>query len=401
MLNILFLLGVALLIGFAGGKAIEGFKSPHVVGFIIIGVLLGNFAPEIYDGGVIESLNVISYVALAFIGFDVGGEITFDVLRKLGKSIIWIAVLEAIGAFFVVTLAVYVFTNNISTSLIFGALASATAPAATVDVLREYRASGPLTSAIFGVVAIDDAIAITLYSVASAFARTFFVGDGLSISKLFFGPAIEIIGSILLGISVGFILHKIAFKIHDKNEQLILTLSFILITTGAAISLHLSLILANMTLGMTLINISKYGDKKSFSIISNISQPFYVLFFVLAGARLNLALIPQLGLLGLIYIVFRIIGKFGGAYAGAKISNAPVVIKKYIGLGLLSQAGVAVGLSLQALQEFSKFGDAGLQLGLLAVNVIAGTTFIFQIIGPPSTKLAIFRAGESHLKQQD
>lgn len=399
MINILLLLGAVLFLGFIGGKSIERLKSPQVVGFIVIGVIIGNLFPEFFDTGTLDSLDVISFLALSFIGFDVGGEMALKVLKKLGKSILGIAIFEAVGAFLLVFLTIYFVTKNVSTALIFGALASATAPAATVDVLREYRASGPLTSTLFGVVAIDDAIAIGIYGIASAYAKIFIGNGELSITKVLWKPFTEIAGSLILGFILGIALHILITKIHDKRELLILSLAIILLNSGTAINLHLSLILANMALGMTLINLSTHGDKRAFESVTVISSPVYILFFVLVGARLSLRLLPAIGVIGLVYIVFRSLGKFGGAFLGARVSGSPEVIKKYIGFGLLSQAGVAVGLSIQAWHEFQSFGPQGYQLGLLAINVIAATTFIFQIIGPQLTKFAIYKAGEAQPKQ--
>ncbi len=177
--------------------------------------------------------------------------------------------------------------------------------------------------------------------------------------------------------------------------MLILTLAFILLNTGISLTAHFSLILANMAMGMTLINLSTHGDKKAFDAVSTLSPPIYIIFFVLVGARFNLSILPEVGAIGLLYIVFRSLGKFSGSYIGSRLSEAPESVRKYIGLGLFSQAGVAIGLSLQAWHEFQAYGPDGFKLGLLAINVIAGTTLIFQIIGPPLTKIAIFKAGEA------
>jgi Kef-type K+ transport system membrane component KefB len=399
VINILLLLGAALLLGFVGGKSTERLRSPQVVGFIVIGVIIGNLFPEILDTNTLDNLDVISFLALSFIGFDVGGEMALKVLKKLGKSILGIAIFEALGAFLLVFLSIYFVTKEVSTALIFGALASATAPAATVDVLREYRASGPLTSTLFGVVAIDDAIAIVIYGVASAYAKIILGNGELSFIKILWTPFTEIAGSLILGFVLGVALHILITKIHDKRELLILTLAIILLNSGTAINLHLSLILANMALGMTLINLSTHGDKRAFEALTIISPSVYILFFVLVGARLSLRFLPAIGVIGLVYIGFRSFGKFGGAFLGARVSGSSETIKRYVGFGLLSQAGVAVGLSIQAWHEFGGYGPEGFKLGLLAINVIAATTFIFQIIGPQLTKFALYKAGEVQPEQ--
>lgn len=395
MLDVFLLLGIALLLGFAGSKYLEKLRSPHVVGFILIGVILGISGFKLFDAELIDKLDLISFLALSLIGFDVGGEMTLSVFRKLGKSIFWITILEAVGAFVFVTLAVFLYTREMYIALIFGGLACATAPAATVDVLREYRASGTLTSTLFAVVAIDDAIAIILYAFGSAFAKVLIGNETLSLIKTLGNPIIEMAGSLLLGAVLGLALHKLTKKTHDKNELLVLTLGFILVCSGIATIMHFSLILANMALGIVTVNLS--GDKRLFDAVSAISPPIYLLFFVLVGARLQLALLPKIGIVGMLYILFRSAGKFIGAFFGARISKAEEKVAKYIGFCLFSQAGVAIGLSIQAYHEFQGLGSAGSQLALLAVNTIAATTFVFQVLGPPSTRYAIIKAGEARV----
>jgi NhaP-type Na+/H+ or K+/H+ antiporter len=397
MVDNLLLLGIALFLGFMGGKLIERIRSPHVVAFMLIGALIGNLFPEIFSTKTLDNLDVIGLLALSFIGFDVGGEMSLKVLRRLGKNILGIAVLEALGAFILVSLSVYFLTRTLYIALIFGALASATAPAATVDVLREYRASGPLTSTLFAVVAIDDAIAITIYGFASAFAKTLIGNGKFSLINILWNPFKDVTASLILGFVLGVALHILITKIHDKIELLILTLAFILLNSGAANSFHISMILSNMAMGLTLINLSTHGDKRAFDALTGISQPVYILFFVLFGARFSFGLLPEIGVIGIIYLLFRALGKFGGAFMGAKITKTPEIVGRYIGLGLLSQAGVAIGLSIQAWHEFQGFGPIGYELGFLAINVIAGTTFVLQIIGPQLTRIAIFKSGEANV----
>jgi len=394
MLDILLLLGLALLIGFWGGNSVTKLRAPQVVGFIFIGVLLGESGIGLIGQEILGKLEVIGFVALALIGFDVGGELTIDVLRKLGRSIITITVLEALGAFFLVTLAVYAYMGELSVALIFGALACATAPAATVDVLREYRSSGPLTSTLFGVVALDDAAAIAIYAFASTFAKMALGGGGTPTVEVMVGPTLEIFEALALGLIMGVLLSRVIANVYAANELLILGFGSILICSGIANSLQLSLILANMALGLTLVNLSPFGEKKAFKAVMGISAPIYILFFVTVGARLNIALLSKLGVLGIAYIIFRTIGKWLGTMLGARISKAEDSVKRYLGLCLFSQAGVAIGLSIQAMHDFQAYGEAGAALGLMTINVIAATTFIFQMIGPYFTRYAVIKAGE-------
>lgn len=401
MLDVLFLLGLALLLGFWGGNSVTRLRSPQVVGFIIIGVLLGESGVGIIGQEVLEKLEVIGFIALAIIGFDVGGELTIDVLRKLGRSIITITVLETMGAFILVTIVVYAYMKDLSTALIFGALACATAPAATVDVVREYRSSGPLTSTLFGVVALDDAAAIINYAFAVTFAKMLLSGKGTLSPSVMIGPSLEILGALVVGLVIGGVLCRAVRKVYAANELLILGFGAILICTGIARSFHMSLILANMALGFALVNLSPFGEKKAFKAVMGVSSPIYILFFVSVGARVNIALLTKLGILGLVYIIFRSLGKWVGAFMGAHVSKAEPEVKRYLGLCLFSQAGVAIGLSIQAMHDFQAYGEAGAALGLLTINVIAATTFVFQVIGPNFTRYAIIKAGEVNLDEME
>ncbi len=304
--------------------------------------------------------------------------------------------MESLTAFTLVLGAIYLVTRNLPVALIFGALAAATAPAATVDVLWEYRAKGPLTTSLFAVVGIDDGVALIIYGFASAIAKAILTKSEISAVSMVLLPIYAILGAVILGTLIGFLLSQAIRRTGSETDHLLLTLGAILLVSGMALQFGFSLILTNMILGVTLVNISK--RREAFSAIARISPPFYLLFFILVGARLQIGLVGELGLIGLAYIIFRVIGKSVGAWFGATISGAPGVVRKYLGFGLLSQAGVAIGLSIEAAQTFRDLGAPGLNLALLAVNVIAGTTFVFQVLGPPLTKMAIFKAGEAGRK---
>ncbi len=391
-MNFFLLASVAVLAGLAGAISSKRLKIPQVVGYIAIGVILGSSFLDIVTLRLVDQFQPLSSLALAFIGFTIGGELAYENLRELGQSIVIIAFLNAATAFLLVFAAVYFVSGNIPLALIFGALASATAPAATVDVLWEYKAKGPLTTTLFAVVGIDDGIALIIYGFASAIARSLITSTKMSVQSMVLTPTIAILGAIAVGVTVGFMLSFALKRLSREADKLLATIGAILLVSGLAIQFELSLILTNMVLGVTLINVAK--RREAFSAISRISPPFYLLFFILVGARFQVGMIGQLGLLGLAYIIFRTIGKSAGAWLGAKISGAPKVVRKYLGLGLLSQAGVAIGLSVETAQTFGDLGLSGANLALLAVNVIAGTTFLFQILGPPLTKVAITKAGE-------
>jgi len=394
---IIALFGATLLLGWFGGRFSQKIKTPQVVGFIIIGLFLGGSFLKILPIKLLDKFVFVNYLALSLIGFDIGGELVLRNLKKVGKSIIWISILESVGAFLIVTLAIFLLTNKLYIALIFGALSSATAPAATVDVLREYRASGPLTTTLFAVVGIDDGIAIIIYAFASTFAKMLISRHGNFNPVLLAGrPLFEIAGALILGFAIGLLLISLSRRVYEREALLILGLGSILLCTGLATTFHFSLILTNMALGLTLSNLPRYGRSDIFETVHQVAPPIFILFFILVGARLQIKYLTVMGVLGIVYIITRTVGKSLGSYLGAKISKANPNVAKYLGLCLFSQAGVAIGLSIQTWHEFRAYGALGYALGLLTINVIAGTTLVFQLIGPPFTRFAILKAGEAN-----
>jgi len=320
-------------------------------------------------------------------------------MRNLGKSIIWVSALETLGATVLVTMAVYIYTRKLYIALIFGALAAATAPAATVDVLREYQASGPLTTTTFAVVGIDDAYAVVIYAFAAFFAKMLLSHKDVRIAEAVLRPAGEILGSLALGLVIGLAFLFLIRNYTARRGLLVLTWGVIITTTGLANILNFSLILANMALGLTIVNLTRWKRDDLFEIIRNTTPPLFVIFFVLIGAQLDASKLVSLGVIGLLYVVLRTAGKMSGAYLGGVISDAPETVRKYLGLCLFSQAGVAIGLSIQTKITFGArlYGHAGIELGIMTVSVIAATSLLFQIIGPPSTRYAVIKAGEANV----
>ncbi|MBU0492893.1 MAG: cation:proton antiporter [Chloroflexi bacterium] len=391
-------IGLVVILGVAAGRFMQVLRTPHVVGFILLGVLLGSSFLNVIPQDFIEDLGFVSEVALGLIGFDIGGHLRFSELRRLGRSIALIVLFEAVGSFALVGAGVTLLTGSAVTGLIFGSLASATAPAATVDVLAQYKAKGPLTTTLYAVVGLDDAVALILASVAIAIAEAMFRGTGVSTIEMLGVPLYEIGGSLLVGVLIAIPFDFLLNRIKDHEEALILSLGTVLLTAGLANTLHLSLILTTMTLGIATANISPQNAGRITYTIERVGPVIYILFFVLVGARLQIWLLPTMGLLGILYLVLRTFGKYTGATLGATLGGAEPNVRKYLGLGLLSQAGVAIGLSISICQRFSACGVEGSELGALVINVITATTFVVQIFGPLCVKFAIMRAGEARLQ---
>ncbi|MBC7246970.1 MAG: cation:proton antiporter [Actinobacteria bacterium] len=396
---VMMMVGLALLLGWGAGLLCRRLKVPMVVGYIIVGIIMGKSLLSIFNDDNFGGLVFFTYLALACIGFDIGGELAFRKLRHLGKSILWISILESAAATILVTIAVYLYTRKLYVALVFGALASATAPAATVDVLREYQASGPLTTTAFAVVGIDDGIAIIIYAFAIFLAKTLLAGGEVRVAEAVLRPLLEILGSLMLGAAVGLLFLLLIRGYTARRGLLVLTWGAIALTTGLANALHFSLILANMAMGMTVVNLTRWRREDLFEIMRGSTPPLFVIFFVVVGSQLQAGKLLSLGWIGLLYIVFRSLGKQGGASLGGMISRAPESVRKYLGLCLFSQAGVAIGLSIQTMLEFGggRFGEAGVELGMMAISVIAATTLFFQLVGPPCTRHAIIKAGEARV----
>jgi Kef-type K+ transport system membrane component KefB len=393
-MQILLLFGVILILGLAGGRLFEKIGIPQVVGYIIVGLILGESITHVVPGKLLDNLSPLTSIALAFIGFMVGGELNIATFRKYGGQFFTILFSEGMLAMILVSVFVTLWTRNIALGILLGALSSATAPAATVDVLWEYRSRGPLTNTILAIVALDDGLALILYGFAFAFSKAIVGRETLNLQNMLSQPLLEIFGSVAIGIALGFLADKSLQWIKSKEDKLVIIIGTVLLASGAAAMLQLSLILTSMVLGFYLTNINPHRNESNFEIIKAFVPPIYIIFFVFIGARLNLGLLPKMGIIGALYIVGRTAGKWIGAFGGAKLSHSPDTVRKYLGFALFSQAGVAIGLALDTYQNFRHYGAAGNQIGNTIINVIAATTFIVQIIGPPSVKYAISRAGE-------
>ena len=381
-------LAIILIFGLLMGKVVSYLKLPRVTGYLIAGVLIGPFVLKLVPHEAIESLTIISEAALGFIAYNIGSSLNYNKLKNIGKGVIIIALFEALMATFVVTLAMkFIFGQTWEFSLAIGAIASATAPAATIMVLKQYRAKGPLVDTLIPVVAIDDAIAVIAFGISIAVAQIISNGsDGVSIMA-FLEPFIEIFLSVLLGCAVGFALTYLNKLSKQKENAMNLVIAAIFLVIGLADLLNLSNLLACMALGATVSNLV-LSKSKLLSAIDNITSPIFIMFFTISGLELDLSVLLTVGVIGIGYVVFRVIGKVLGAYIGAQIANSELVVKKYLGLTLVPQAGVAIGLTMIVQEALPSCGAS------IRAIILAGTV-IYELIGPLCTKIAIFKAGEA------
>lgn len=382
-------LGLLLMFGFFGGKVMKLIKLPTVTGYIMVGLILGKSVVGLSTPEFIESVGFISTIALVFIAFSIGSEFRLQEIRELGKSIVIIAVCEATAAFVLVTSFMRFFVDW-PTALILGAVSSATAPAATMMVLREYKARGPLTSTLLGVVAVDDAICLMIFAIASSVAKVLVAHEVLTFSRLVVAPLMEIISSIGLGVALGAALILLVKQVKNDTELLTVVVATSLLIAGVAEHFELSELLCAMAAGVTVTNgLAVVPARRLFSVTEQFTPPIITAFFVIAGSRLDLSMIPQIGWMGVVYLLVRIAGKLGGASLGGMLSKSPLVVRKYLGYGLLSQVGVAVGLAIVVSKMFE-----GTQIGSLVLTILLATTIVTEVVGPLMTKRAIFSAKE-------
>jgi len=395
-LNLALLFGLVIFGGTFGARFFQKLHIPQVVGCIIIGVLLGDVF-NVISPQRIETLEPFTMFALGVIGFMIGAELRSDVFKKYGKQFFIILFAQGIGAFLLVAigaslLAWFVTRNpylSIAIGLVLGAIASATAPAATVNVLWEYKTRGPLTAAVLAIVALDDALALLLYRGAATGADAL-IGTGHgSVLTTTFVLLVEIIGAIALGFLTGVMLYFILKFVRADDKILGFSISCLLLVVGVSMIADIGPILPAMTLGITMANLAPRESKSVFDLIGRFSPPIYTAFFVLAGAHMEFDTIAAwIVAMIAVYILCRAAGKMVGSWFGARCSGAPEVVRKYLGICLLPQAGVAIGLAILAGRQFNA------ELGKIIIMVVMTATFLMEILGPILVKVGVKKAGE-------
>jgi Kef-type K+ transport system membrane component KefB len=376
-LNDLEIIGIAILLGFSVARMSGVLKVPAVATYVIVGIILGPSVTAAFHQTALERMDMISDLALGVIAITIGGELQWSNIRKIASSVFPIVFLESVGAMVFVSVAIQLIFHNLPLALILGAISSATAPAATVMVIRETRSRGELTSTLLAVVGIDDAIGLTLFALASAAAKALLVGGAtFTPAEVAADSAYEIGGALLLGGAAGLLCAPWIRRIEARDAVFSLAIGMVIINAGLANHLHLSALLTNMVFGVVVTNVAPVSSRRLFDQVGVFASPLFIAFFVVAGAHLRVDLLPSLGLLGLVY-------------------RAPAPVRSNIGFGLLSQVGIAVGLSLVVAEQFGSINAAGASLAVTVINVLLGTTIITEIVGPLLTRYGLRRAGET------
>ncbi len=377
-------LGALLLVGLITDAIGRRTTLPRVTLLLVFGILIGpsalNLLPEFSE----RWFPVIANMALLMVGFLLGEKLAFSFLRRNGKVIFLVSLAEVAATSIVMLLGLLIIKVPASVALLLAGIATATAPAATVDVVHEAKASGTFTRTLLGITAIDDAWGLILFSFMLAIAHIV-SGQGSSVEALLAGSW-EIGGALLLGIGLGIPMAYLTGRIRPGEPTLAEALGLVFVCGGLAFWIGVSFLLASMSMGAAVANLARHHHRP-FHAIENIEWPFLILFFVLAGASLHLDSLLQVGVIGSAYIVLRIIGRFLGGWAGGTISRADQTIKRWMGMALLPQAGVALGMTLVAVQHFPSLED-------VILPVVIGATVFFELIGPVSTRTALMKAGE-------
>lgn len=357
---------------------------PNVTGYLVAGLLIGPSVLNLIPKDGTEALNVLVTLALGFIAYSIGGEFNINNIKAIGGKSIIITMFQALTAVGLVDITLCVLGFDVPLALTLGAIAAATAPAATLMVVRQYRANGPVTRTLLPVVAMDDAVGLIVFAVSLALAQGMSGGGDMSFYTMV--VLTEIVLSLAIGGAIGLIASIALRFFHSKDNFLCVSVAAVLLGTALADIWGLSSLLLCMSIGAIVCNLRKDAD----SIMEGCERwtpPLFMLFFVISGAELDLAAIPTVGMLGVAYLVARSAGKYLGTYIGSGIVHADEKIKKYLGLALLPQAGVAIGMAQVCAAKLPMYSER-------ITTVVLCATLIYELIGPVITKMALMKAGE-------
>lgn len=407
-MNTLLTVSVALLAGLLMTRAFKPFKLPDVTAYLIAGVLIGPFclgALNISFLGFtsrrqVSRLSLVSDVALGFIALSIGNEFRLSELKKIGRQAFTIGIFQAITATVFVDLALlavhFFMPDKLSLAqlLTLGAIAAATAPAATLMVVRQYKAKGPLTDLLLPIVALDDAVGLIVFAVSFGIAKTMVSGN-LDLISIIVNPVIEIVGSLALGAVMGFLLTQLEKMFNSNTNRLNMTIAFVFLTVSISmlsfdigpVHVGFSSLLVCMMLGTVFCNTCPLSEDLM-NACDKWTSPLLALFFVISGAELDMGVFADYAIvfIGIVYIISRCLGKYCGAFISAKATKCAPQISKYLGITLFPQAGVALGMCTTAMQ----LGEQG----SLIRNITLFAILVYELVGPLATRTALTAAGD-------
>ncbi len=390
-MNELSSLGLILLFALLAGHLVKFVRIPEVTGYILAGVMVGPSVLGWVSHENLTALSIFSEVALGLILFSIGSVFEFSRLRSTGAGVLRVTLMESLLAGLLVTAGMLVFGERWEVALLLGVIAMETAAASTLMVIRECNASGPVSDTLVGVIGINNILCLSGFLVVAAVLDLSGMQAGGGVLRTLYESVYtllwQLIGSVALGFLIGLLLSSWATRVIEHGEMIILLTGCVLLCVGAGMVLQLSTLIASLTVGATMVNLST-RSRRLFQALSRTDPPFYAIFFVIAGADLNLSLLGTLGVLGLVYVIARASGKFIGAKVGARRAGLSGPVQRLLGFGLFSQAGLAIGLTLVINRRYPEFGAD-------VTTVVLAAVVVYEMIGPISARLAIDRSGES------
>lgn len=392
----LFSLGLILLLALLSGHLVRVMRIPEVTGYILAGIALGPSVLGWVSHENIQALEALSEVALGLILFSIGAVFEFNLVRRIGGKIVRLTMVESMLAAGLVLLSMLVLGLSWQVALLLAAISIATAPASTLMVIRECNARGPLSDALLGIIAVNNIICLIAYLICSALLNLVASWGQQSLAATVFEAGFpllwQLVGSVALGFLTGLMLAGWATQVTETGEMLILLAGSILLCVGAARILDLSPLIASLGVGATMVNLSR-RSRRLFKTLAGTDPPFYAIFFVLAGADLDVNLLTSMGVIGIAYLLARGLGKFGGAWLGSRRLGMEPQVQHFLGFGLLTQAGLAVGLVMMVGRQFPDYYA-------VISTVVLSAVVLYEMIGPISTKFAIVQSGEARLGRE-
>lgn len=385
-MEVLLYLGIAMTAGLIFNRIVKKFNLPNVTGYLLAGLLIGPYVLDLFPSEAVAEMSLITNTALGFIAFSIGGSFNIANIKAIGGKVLVITLLEACTASLFVILAVLLFRFPVPVALALGAIAAATAPATTLLVARQYHADGPVTRMLLPVVALDDAVCIILFSILTSIAAVIENGTELSIAEMILDPLREIGLSLVLGAGLGLVVAFCSRAFKSRANRIAVIVCSVFLCVSLADKWGLSALLVCMMNSAVMVNVSKESDKM-LDVCDRWTPPLFLLFFVISGAQLNLSVLPQIGLVGIIYLLARSLGKYVGATTGSTIVKTDKNIRKYLGLTLLPQEGVAIAMSQMVTGVLPAYGEQ-------IRAVILSATLVYELTGPLISKLALTKAGE-------
>lgn len=402
--NAIFNVGILIVFGLVGGKLISLIRFPKITGFILMGILVGPSVLNIINEGMVDSFSIIRDVAIGIIGYTIGLELRFSKLKKTGKTVTFITLFQAFFTALVVALVALIYLmvskneHAITYALILGAIATATAPGPIIAVVKSYRTKGPLTDTLLPLVAMDDVIGIILFAIMLSLGTAFLSGP-VSVAHMVLEPLKEIGFSIIIGGLLGYFLQFVIKKINREADSFLLMviIGVLFAGIGMGIVVEASSILLPMVIGVVLTNsINEKYEHRLTKQTDLFSGPILLIFFALAGAELELGLLFEIGILGILYLIFRVVGKVYGAKISSKIMKSPKSVQKHLGWTLIPQAGVAINMALATQARFQEPDLIGNYevIGSTIMTIVLAATVIYEVVGLVFVKTALSKAGE-------